>query len=70
MDVVQRSLIGQNVTTGPPMYECMEMVLKGDTKAEFLQKANLVDSCTVANFKTVMATMTVHLFKDDTCKDT
>ena len=44
------------------MYECMERVLKGDAKAEFLQQANLVGSCTVANFTTVMATMTVHVF--------
>ena len=40
----------------------MERVLKGDTKAEFLQKANLVGSCTVAKFTMVMATMTVHVF--------
>ena len=36
MDLVQKSLVGQNVTTGPPMYECMDRVLKGDTKADFL----------------------------------
>ena len=60
--LVQKSLVGQNVTTGPPMYECMERVLKGDAKAEFLQQANLVGSRTVANFTTVMATMTVHIF--------
>ena len=62
VDLVQKSLVGQNVTTGPPMYKCMEMVLKGDAKAEFLQKAYLVDSQRVANFITVMATMTVHIF--------
>ena len=61
VDLVQKSLKGQNVSTGPPMYKCMERVLKGDAKAEFLQKANLVGSRTVANFTTVMATMTVHL---------
>ena len=44
------------------MYDCMERVLKGDAKAEFLQQANLVGSRTVANFTTVMATMTVHVF--------
>ena len=44
------------------MYECMEKVLKGDAKAEFLQQANLVGSGTVANFIKVMATMTVHIF--------
>ena len=53
VDLIQKSLVGQNVTTGPPMYECMERVLKGDAKAEFLQQANLVGSCTVANFTTV-----------------
>ena len=44
------------------MYKCIERVPKGDAKAEFLQKANLVGSCTVANFTTVMTTMTVHVF--------
>ena len=40
----------------------MERVLKGDAKAEFTQRANLVGSCTVHNFTTVMATMSVHIF--------
>ena len=62
MDLVQKSLVGQNVTTGPPMYKCMERLLKGDAKAEFLQKANSVGSSTVAYFSTVMTTMTVHVF--------
>ena len=33
MDLVQKSLVEQNVTTGPTMYQCMERVLKGATKA-------------------------------------
>ena len=36
MDLVQKSLVGQNVSTGPPMYKCMERELKGDAKVEFL----------------------------------
>ena len=40
----------------------MERVLKGDAKAEFTQQANLVGSCTVGNFTTTMAIMTVHIF--------
>ena len=44
------------------MYKCMERVLKGDAKAEFLQQANFVGSHTVANCTTVMASMTVHIF--------
>ena len=44
------------------MYECMEKVLKGDANAELLQQANLVGSCTVANFTTIMVIMTVHVF--------
>ena len=44
------------------MYKCMERVLKGHAKAEFLQKASLAGSHIVANFTTVMATMTVHIF--------
>ena len=62
VDLVQKSHVGQNITTGPPMYKCIERVLKGDTKAKFTQQANLVGSCTVANITTVMATMTVHIF--------
>ena len=62
MDIVQKSLVGQNVTTGPPMYTCMERVLKSDAKAEFIQQDNLVYSHTVANFTMVMATMTVQVF--------
>ena len=62
MDLVQKSHVGQKATSGPPMYKCMEKVLKRDTKAEYLQKPNLVGSQTVANFTTVMATMTIHIF--------
>ena len=62
VDLVQKALVGQNVTTGPPMYKCMERVLKGVAKAEFTQQANLVGSDTVGNFTTLMATMTVHIF--------
>ena len=39
----------------------MERVLKGDAKDESLQQANLVGSCTVANFTLAMASMTVHI---------
>ena len=49
-------------TTGPPIHKCMEGVLKGDAKAEFLQQANLVGSRIVANFTRVMTTMTEHVF--------
>ena len=69
VDLVQKSLVGQNGTTGPPKYECMERVLKRDAKAEFLQKANFVGSCTVANFAMVMVTMTVHVFLTYTYRD-
>ena len=62
VNLVQKSHVGQNFTTGSPMYKYMESVLKGYAKAEFLQKPNLVGSCTVANFTKVMATMTVHVF--------
>ena len=47
----------------------MERVLKGDAKAEFTKQANLVGSCTVGNFTTVMATMTVHIFPVPTYQD-
>ena len=56
------SPVGQNITTGSPKHKCVERVLKSDAKAERLQQANLGGSCTVANFTTVMATLTVHVF--------
>ena len=37
VDLVQKASVGQNVTTGPPIYKCMERVLKSDAKAEFTQ---------------------------------
>ena len=58
VDSIQKSLVGQNVTSGPTMYECMERELKVDA----IQQANLVGSYTVANFNKVMATMTVQVF--------
>ena len=77
MNLVQKSLIGQNITTGALMYKCVEKGLKNDVKAEFLQQADLVGSRTVANFTTIIAHMTVHIFptyaypdEDTTCKGT
>ena len=55
IDLVQKALVEQNITTSLPMYKCMEWVLKGDVKEEFTQQANLVRSCTVGNFTSVMA---------------
>ena len=77
VDLVQKSFIGQNATTGPSMYKCIKRALKNDTKPKFLWKANLVGSCTITNFNTVMAVRSVHIFptytyhdKDDTYKVT
>ena len=61
MDLVQKAFVGLNVTTGPPIYKYMERTLQGDAKATFTHQANSVGSCTVGNFTTVMATMTVHI---------
>ena len=66
VDLVQKKLVGQYVTTGPPMHKCMERVL---AKAEFLQQANLGGSHTVANFILVMATMTLDIFSTYTYLD-
>ena len=62
MDLVKKIIAGQNVTFGPPMYKCMERVLKGDAKAKFLQQADLTGTFTVADFTTVMATMNINIF--------
>ena len=62
VDLAQKILVAQNITSGLPIYGCMKRVLKGDAKAEFTQQADLVGSCTVGNFSTLMATMTVQIF--------
>ena len=62
VNLVQKALVGQSVTTGPPIYKYMEKILKGDAKAEFTQQAKLIGSCTVENFNFVMAIVTVHIF--------
>ena len=54
MGLVQKSLVGQNVTTGSLLYKYMERVLKGDAKAIFYQQANLVGNGTVANITAIM----------------
>ena len=69
VDLVQKALAGQNIATSSHMCECMERVLKGDTKAKFKQQANLVGSHTVGNFTTVMAAMIVHIFPVLTYQD-
>ena len=46
MHLGQETLVGHNVTTSSPIYECIVIVLKGDTKVEFIQLANLVGSRT------------------------
>ena len=58
VSLVQKVLVGQNVIPGIAMYKYMERVPKGDAKAEFTQQANLVGSCTVDNFSTVMSKIT------------
>ena len=60
VDKVQKALVGRN--TGPLTYKYMQLLLKGDAKAEFIDKANFVGNLTVGNFSIVMATMTVHIF--------
>ena len=39
VDLVQKVLVGQNITTGSPMHKCMELVLKDDSKVKFMQQA-------------------------------
>ena len=62
VNLVQKALVGQNDTTCPPIYKCMERVQKDGSKAEFTQQANFIGICNVGNFTTVMATITVHYF--------
>ena len=80
MDLVQKSLLGQIITTGAPLYECMERILKGDAKAKFLKQANLVGRHIAASFTMAMATSydctdlpylaTLVMIKDNICKGT
>ena len=62
IDLCKKALVGQNVTTGPPMYAFMDRVHKGDAKAEFDVKADAEGNKSVANFEIVMNKMTAHVF--------
>ena len=44
------------------MYQLVQRVLQGDAKAQFDTQAAAHGSQTAANFKAIMATMTVHVF--------
>ena len=61
-ELVNKCLVGQNITTGPQMYQLVQRVLQGDAKAQFDTQAAAHGSQTAANFKAIMATMTVHVF--------
>ena len=61
--------MGQNITTGPPLYECMERVLTGDVIAEFWQQANLAGTHTASYFTTMMNKMTAHIFPTYSYRD-
>ena len=62
VDLILKSFIGQNVTTGPPFYKQVERMMTGDAKAEFLQQTNLDRSHRVGKFTIVMETVAVHMF--------
>ena len=62
MELINKCLVGQNITTGPAMYAVVQRVLEGDAKAQFNMQTAAHGNQTVINFKNVMATMTAHVF--------
>ena len=62
VEVVNKCLIGQNITTGPTMYSVVQRVLEGDAKAQFNLQTAAHGNQTVTNFRNVMATMTAPVF--------
>ena len=62
MDLFQKSLIEQNITTSPHMYECIDQLLAGDAKTEILWQDNLAGTLTVANITIVMNKRTVPIY--------
>ena len=61
-ELVNKCLVGQDITTGPQMYQLVQRVLQGDAKAQFDTQTAAHGNQTAANFKAIMATMTVHIF--------
>jgi len=59
---VDRALTGQNVSNGPGQYNLTRKLLDGDALMVFNLKAMETDNETVANYKTVMAAVTAHIF--------
>ena len=62
VELVNKCIIGQNITTGPQMYQLALRVLQGDAKAQFEAQTGHFGTQTAGNFKSVMAAMTVHVF--------
>ena len=49
-ELVAKCIRGQNITSGPQMYQLVQRVLQGDAKAEFDRQADLAGNQTVVNF--------------------
>ena len=62
VELVNKCLVGQNITNGPQMYHLIQQFLQGDVTSQFDTQAAAFGNPTVANFKAIMATMTVHVF--------
>ena len=62
VELVNKCITGQNITTGPQMYQLVLRVLQGDAKAQFEAQTGHFGAQNPRNFKNVMAAMTVHVF--------
>ncbi len=59
---VNRVITGQNITTGPPKYATMRMLLRGDALAAFNAGANAAGNETNANFTVSYRALIRHFF--------
>ena len=61
-DLLQKALLGQNITDGPTMFNYTENVMTGDALAFFKRKTLEAPARTAARYKIVMKELTAHVF--------
>ena len=62
VDFKKKATIRQHVSMGPPMYNFLDCVLKGDAKAKFSLTVNVGGKSIVEYYKEVMNQVMAHMF--------
>lgn len=59
---LKKAIVGQHITTGPPMFSMARRLMAGDALSVFNNRAAELGAETTANFKQVMNALAAHVF--------